>query len=95
MMPRDDRLMADVTLGIYLPGDNETVYFASRSSTEYKSPGFNSSGEQVPTFDVYDNSGVLLRTVTLPVEPLRTQRIRPGVTRRYTCWKPLNRGIFS
>ncbi len=173
MMPRDDRLMADVTLGIYLPGktepdavlaeesfefsptnaaplfenvfdaysvtvaDYETVYFASRSSTEYKVLGFNSSGEQVfelvrndfepvemtpeeleeetefmearlaslgagdqscspdpfypmisglgidndgniwvrrgieqiPTFDVYDSSGVLLRTVTLPVEP--------------------------
>ncbi|MCK5116864.1 MAG: 6-bladed beta-propeller [Candidatus Aegiribacteria sp.] len=173
MMPRDDRLMADVTLGIYLPGDNEpdvvlaeqsfeftptnaaplfenvfdaysvaevdyeTVYFASRSSTEYEVLGYNTSGEQVfelvrndfepvemtpveleeetefmearlvslgagdqscspdpfypmisglgiddygniwvrrgieqiPTFDVYDNSGELLRIVTLPVEP--------------------------
>lgn len=173
MMPRDDRLMADVTLGIYLPGENEpevilaqesfeflptnaallfenvfdaysvvvadyeTVYLASRSSTEYRVLGFASSGEQVfelerndfepvemtpeeleeetefmearlvsigagdqlcspdpfypmisglgidcdgsiwvrrgaeriPTFDVYDSSGILLRTVTLPVEP--------------------------
>jgi len=173
MMPEDDRLMADVTLGIYLPGDNEpdvvlaeqsfeftptnaaplfenvfdaysvavadyeTVYFASRSSTEYRVQGYSSNGEQVfelvrsdiesvemtpeeleeetefmkarlaslgagdqscspdpfypmisglgidndgniwvrrgieqiPTFDVYDNSGELLRIVTFPVDP--------------------------
>ena len=173
IMPQDDRLMADVTLGIYLPGDNEpdvvlseesfefsptnaaplfenvfdaysvavadweTVYFASRSSTEYRVQGYSFNGEQVfelvrddfepvemtpeeleeetefmkarlvsmgagdqlcspdpfypmisglgtdsdgniwvrrgieqiPTFDVYDNTGQLLKIVTLPVEP--------------------------
>jgi hypothetical protein len=173
MIPRDDRLMADVTLGIYRPGereadvvlaqesfeflptnaallfekvfdaysvsvaDYETVFFASRSSTEYRILGYNTSGEQifelvrndfepvqmtseeleeetefmearfasmgagdqicspdpfypmisglgidgdgniwvrrggeqVPTFDLYGNSGELIRTITLPVEP--------------------------